>query len=304
MHSGLLLLNKPTGVRSAVCCAMVKRRLKNRFKVGHGGTLDSTAEGLLPILVGAATRTSDLVMSLVKEYEATMALGEERSTDDYSGEVLFSGEMPQDAAGLVRLLLPSFYGLRMQTPPSVSAVKVKGRRAHRLARSGESFQLRERPVYIRSISLIAPAGSDGDLRLRIVCGKGTYIRSIVRDIGRMVGCGAHTIALTRKRVGDLTLDRAIPFELLQDDGADIIPHIMPLSRLAKNFHRYEAAQDATSLLRSGIPVRLSMLGPPRAGDFVAGNGTIVMGDGLFCYGTISADGHFVPSVNILLGGKP
>jgi tRNA pseudouridine(55) synthase len=150
---GVLLLDKPEGIRSTVCVAALRRRLGKGVKVGHGGTLDSTAEGLLVLLVGGATRTSDLVMGLPKVYDVRFRLGEERSTDDFSGDTVFSGPVPQDAAGRIAALLPSFLGTRLQTPPDISAVRVNGKRAHRIARSGESPVISSRPVHISSIRL-------------------------------------------------------------------------------------------------------------------------------------------------------
>ena len=197
MSCGLLLVNKPRGVRSAACVSLLRRHLGRGVKVGHGGTLDSTAEGLLILLVGTATRASDMVMALPKTYDATIRFGEERATDDSSGDVLRSRPVPADIEDRVRAALPSFYGVRLQTPPHMSAVKVDGRRASDRVRSGENLRLSPRPVHILSIAARQSPGSVDSWNLRIRCGKGTYVRSIARDMGRLVRCGAYVQSLVR-----------------------------------------------------------------------------------------------------------
>lgn len=302
MPGGILLINKPAGVRSSVCCAIAKRRLNNRYKIGHGGTLDSTAEGLLILLVGGATRASDFVMSLPKVYDAFFFLGEERSTDDYTGDIVFSGNVPDSAEGAIRALLPSFYGVRMQTPPDISAVKVKGKRAHKLTRSGEVPALCGRPVFIRFISLQAGQGRQDVFRLRIICGKGTYVRSVVRDIGRLLGCGAHIVRLVRESIGTFSLESALSYESLEDEGLDLLSKTRPLSSLAENYYRYEAGLEETKLLWSGVAVKLCSLGLSQPGTVSPQYGTVVLGKGLFSFGHILPGALFKPVTNISAEG--
>ncbi len=297
MPSGLLLLNKPAGVRSSVCCSVARRRLGRAIKVGHGGALDSTAEGLLVLLVGGATRACELVMSLPKVYEADLALGEERTTDDYSGEPVFSGEIPPGAASLLERVLPSFMGLRMQTPPDISAVKVDGVRAHKLARSGESALLSGRPVFVRSISLEKSAG-EAIHTLKVVCGKGTYIRSLARDIGRKLGCGAYISRLVRISTGSMSLETAISYEELGDGGVDLLSRLTPLSRLAENFHLYRGDDKALRRLKNGLEVRLSDLDFSQEGSVSPKYGAVVVSRGHFSFGRIQPEGFFVPVANI------
>jgi tRNA pseudouridine55 synthase len=216
MACGLLLLNKPEGVRSTVCVAALRRALPGRQKVGHGGTLDSTAQGLLILLVGGATRASELVMGLPKIYDVEIRLGEERSTDDYSGEVSFSGPVPQDAAELAEVFLPSFLGTRLQVPPAVSAIHVNGVRAHALSRSGKEPVIQPRPVRVTDIRILSgPKEGNDTLKLRIRCSRGTYVRSVVRDLGRRLGCGAHVSSLVRTATGLFRLGDALAFDELQ-----------------------------------------------------------------------------------------
>ena len=298
MPSGLLLLNKPAGVRSTVCVAIAKRRLNREFKIGHGGTLDSTAEGLLVLLIGGATRTSDLVMSLPKLYEATFMLGEERSTDDYSGEPVFKGDVPDDAWTRIEAFLPSFFGVRLQLPPGISAVRVGGRRAHAVVRSGEELSLRSRPVFVRSISLLPGEEIRNVFTIRVLCGKGTYIRSIVRDIGRLLGCGAYVLRLVRKHTGLLSLEQALSFEEFQNGSADLRSHLFPLSRFAENFYCYEADEEKACRLRDGLAVSLSSLRFLYGGILSPYKGAVVRGTNLFSYGRILREGFFKPKTNI------
>lgn len=300
MPSGLLLLNKPAGVRSTVCVAIAKRRFQREFKIGHGGTLDSTAEGLLVLLVGGATRTSDLVMSLPKLYEATFLLGEERSTDDYSGETVFTGKVPDNACDLIKAILPAFYGVRIQTPPGISAVRVDGKRAHSLVRSGGNVSLSGRPVFVRSVSLLPGESGRNSFNLRVVCGKGTYIRSIVRDIGRILGCGAYILRLIRKRTGSLSVDQALSFEEFQNGEKDLRSRIYPLSRFAENFYCYDADAETTRILQTGVAVRLSSLRFAHEGTLSPLRGTAVRGNGLFSFGRIVREGAYEPKINIAL----
>ncbi len=159
-----------------------------------------------------ATRTSDLVMGLPKVYDVRFRLGEERSTDDFSGDTVFSGPVPPDAAGRTASLLPSFLGTRLQTPPDISAVRVNGERAHRIARSGESPAISPRPVHISSIRLTEEDGVDRSFALRLRCRKGTYVRSIVRDIGRALGCGAYVLSLVRRSIGPSGRTKPLPLK--------------------------------------------------------------------------------------------
>ena len=303
MPNGLLLLNKPAGVRSTVCVAIAKRRFNREFKVGHGGTLDSTAEGLLVLLVGNATRVSDLVMDLPKLYETFFLLGEERSTDDYSGDLLFRGTPPLNARPLIEKILPSFYGVRRQTPPGISAVRVEGQRAHAIVRSGREVALACRQVAIRSLALLpSPEGERNVFALRVSCSKGTYIRSLVRDIGRKVGCGAHVLRLIRRETGSLSLQDAISFEEFRDGTEDLSRRMLPLSRFAGNFYSFEADGEHAELLKNGRTVPLSSLRFLSPGIQSPLRGVAVTGKNLFSHGQILREGLYKPRINILLEG--
>ncbi|MCL2683818.1 MAG: tRNA pseudouridine(55) synthase TruB, partial [Synergistaceae bacterium] len=200
MFQGFLPIDKPVGMRSAGCVELIKR-IVGRVKAGHGGTLDSTACGVIVLLLGGATRLSSLVMQMPKIYRAVLKLGTETTTCDYSGEGTISG----DASGVtdedVDAAIPSFMGWRMQVPPEVSAVHVGGRRAHEIFRSGGVPDIEPRPIFIESISRVENLSENHEVELLIRCGKGTYIRALARDMGRRLGCRAHIASLRREAVG-------------------------------------------------------------------------------------------------------
>ena len=307
MPCGLLLLDKPRGIRSSVCVSILRRRLGKTVKVGHGGTLDSTAQGLLVLLAGGATRASALVMDLPKTYDVMFRLGEERSTGDSTGDVVFSGPVPPDAAGLIEQFLPSFSGTRMQTPPSISAVRIGGQRSHHIARRGGEVSLSPRPIRITSIGLL-PLPPGGDiLALRIRCGKGTYVRSIVADMGRLLGCGAYVVSLVRQSSGMLTLCGAVPFSLLEDDAHPLEEKLIPLSRLAEHYYSYRADGDISRDIRNGKDVPLTQMIFLSEGILSPERGAVVLGDDLFSFGTILPEGLYRGKSNIFpssAGGIP
>ncbi len=298
MPCGLLLLDKPRGIRSSVCVAVLRRRLGKSVKVGHGGTLDSTARGLLVLLAGGATRASAMVMDLPKTYDVMFRLGEERSTGDSTGEVVFSGPVPSCPLALIEKFLPSFYGTRLQIPPSISAIRVDGKRAHHLARKGEKVSLSPRPVFVTSIGLL-PLPPGGEIfALRIRCGKGTYVRSIVADLGRLLGCGAHVVSLVRQSSGMLTLAEALPFSLLEDDAHPLQDSLIPLSRLAEHFYSYRADDDVSRDIRNGKDVPLSRMAFLSGGILSPERGAVVLGEDLFSFGTLLPEGLYRGKSNI------
>jgi len=223
---GLINVNKPCGPTSHDVVDHVRRLLPRRSKVGHAGTLDPQAEGVLVICVGPAVRLAECVSDQPKQYVAEVAFGATSTTDDVEGDITPSGAaLPTE--GQVRTVLPEFIGEIQQVPPAYSAVHVKGRRAHDLARAGIAPQIEPRTVRVDAIELLSMEGDR--TRLRIDCGKGTYIRALARDLGRRLGCGAYCSALTRTRVGAFTLDQAVPMDSLT--RANLNAHLLP-ARLA------------------------------------------------------------------------
>ena len=288
-ENAIVLVNKPAGLRSTQCVAIV-RRYFGGIKAGHAGTLDSTASGLLVLMTGHATRLCEYVMALPKVYRVVIQFGSETDTADYSGEVVSSrGWAGMDVEAL-NTWLYSFAGWRMQSPPPVSAVKIGGVPAYKLARSGQAPEMKHRPVFFRRIDVIAPFDAQrGTLELEVSCSKGTYIRSLAQDLGRLTGAGAHVASLTRKAVGTFSLSEADDAE-----GADF--RRFALGRVAENFTGiYVDAQDAHSFT-NGMSILLS-----RAQSFRRGcpppNGEIcVEGEEFIGFGTYAGYDYVRPLV--------
>jgi tRNA pseudouridine55 synthase len=209
--SGIVLVDKPAGISSAAVVARVKRQLQVD-RCGHAGTLDPMATGLLVCLVNSATRLARFAEGGMKEYEGRLQWGLTSSTDDTTGEILERSELrPSHEAQ--RAAVGDFTGEIFQVPPKVSAIKVDGERAYRLSRSGVEFELKARPVTIHSFDL-TPDGAD-EASFRVVCTAGTYVRSIVRDLGTKFGCGAAMSALRRTGSFPFQVSQAVPLESVE-----------------------------------------------------------------------------------------
>ncbi|MGC9489880.1 MAG: tRNA pseudouridine(55) synthase TruB [Thermovirgaceae bacterium] len=215
MENGLVLLDKARGLRSTACVNTLRKHLGRGVKVGHAGTLDSTAEGLLVLLFGKMTRASRYVMSLQKTYEVTALLGMETDTLDSGGAVADTSGVTVVAEDEIRRHLAAFLGWIYQRPPRISAVRVSGKRAHSLAREGKDVDPPARAVYISYVALEEYDAETGTIRLTVKCGKGTYIRSLVRDLGRRLGTFATVSGLKRTAIGPFPLSEAITLEDLE-----------------------------------------------------------------------------------------
>lgn len=217
----MLVVAKPAGPTSHDVVGLV-RRLSGTRRIGHGGTLDPFASGVLPLFLGHATRLAEYHLAGRKAYRATVCFGESSTTDDIEGErTPVAGPAPDRA--IVEALLPRFTGSLLQRPPAYSAVKVAGRRAYALARAGEAPELKARTVVVHELSLLEWDASDATRPiavLDVVCSAGTYVRSLARDLGEAAGSGAYLGALTRTRAGAFTLDEAITIEAIREAGAD------------------------------------------------------------------------------------
>ena len=230
MTLGLLLVDKPQGFTSHDVVARARRALGTR-KVGHAGTLDPMATGLLTLGVGSATRLLTYLVGLDKTYQTTMRLGVATSTDDAEGEIVHSAD-PAAVAAVTDVLLAQ--GIRAltgpidQVPSAVSAIKVDGRRAYDRVRAGEQVELASRRVTISAFEVLAVRrvdSADGpviDVDARIDCGSGTYIRALARDLGTALGIGGHLTALRRTRVGPFEVADAVNLEALAEHGASLL----------------------------------------------------------------------------------
>ena len=209
---GWIVLDKPVGMTSTHAVSVVKR-LTQAKRAGHAGTLDPLASGCLPIALGEATKTVPFVMDGRKLYRFTVRWGEERDTDDAEGRVTETSTL-RPTAEAIRALLPGFTGLIQQIPPRFSAIKIEGERAYDLARDGEAVELAARPVEIARLELVATPDPDHAV-FEAECGKGTYVRSLARDMGRALGSFGHVSALRRVAVGPFGEETMILLEDLE-----------------------------------------------------------------------------------------
>ncbi|HVZ48429.1 MAG TPA: tRNA pseudouridine(55) synthase TruB [Gemmatimonadaceae bacterium] len=222
---GLLLVDKPAGVSSHDVVSVARRAVGER-QLGHGGTLDPFATGLLVLLLGRATRLLTYLHDEPKVYEATVRFGAETDTEDLGGTVVRHARLPSRAALLD--VLPRFHGDISQVPPAYSAKRVAGRRAYEIAREGGEVELTAVPVHIAQVALDEFEECDGGVaacRMRVTCGGGTYVRSLARDIARAAGTAAHLVALRRHRAGVFDLSRAAPFEALRERRVAVLPAV-------------------------------------------------------------------------------
>ena len=256
--SGWVVLDKPVGMGSTEAVSKVKW-LFQADKAGHAGTLDPLASGMLPIALGEATKTVPYVQDGAKIYRFTVAWGEERSTDDLEGPVTkTSDKRPTDAE--IEALLPKYTGVIMQTPPQFSAIKIAGERAYDLAREGETVDIPPREVEIGSLSIVESA--DGRTTFEIECGKGTYVRSLARDMGRDLDCYGHVADLRRTEVDPFTVEDFITVaELEAARGAGDDPDFDALDALLvdtgaalESLPQVTVTDDAAARIRLGNPV--------------------------------------------------
>jgi tRNA pseudouridine55 synthase len=239
---GWIVLDKPVGVTSTHALGIVKRLFK-ADKAGHAGTLDPLASGILPLAFGEATKTVPYVMDGEKAYRFTVAWGVETDTDDSDGRsVNSSADRPTAAA--IEAILPRFLGVVLQTPPQFSALKVDGERAYDLAREGETVKLEPREVEITALRLMAR--TEDSATFEAECGKGTYVRALARDFGRLLGCFGHVSALRRTRVGPFAESEAASLAALQAAG-EAGPQAPELKAMLQPVERALAALPAVAV---------------------------------------------------------
>ncbi|GEM_PF-36533 len=213
---GVLLVDKPAGMTSHDVCRIVRSRLR-LGKVGHGGTLDPFATGLLPLMLNGATRLMPLLQTVEKEYEAVIRLGIRTDTMDPTGEV--TSERPADGIedARIREVVASFLGKQKQRIPRYAAARVDGKHLYEYAREGEEVELPEKDVDIQELEVHGvDRGEHVEIRVRVACTAGTYVRALADDIGESLGCGAHLAELRRTRTGGHSLDDAVPLQTILD----------------------------------------------------------------------------------------
>jgi len=229
---GLLNLHKPIGMTSRDAVNRVQRIIRP-VKVGHAGTLDPAAAGVLVLCLGKATRLISYVQDRSKRYLGSFELGKTSTTDDRDGEITETGQLTEFSREDLESILPQFVGDIEQVPPAYSAVHVKGRRAYELARRGADVELEPRAVLIEKLDI-----TDWEFprfSLEITCGSGTYIRSLGRDLGAALGCGAYMTGLVRTAVGEFTLEKALD---LDDLSLEVIErNLIPAGEAVRHLPR-------------------------------------------------------------------
>lgn len=253
MASGILNVNKPSGPSSFGVVRRVKR-LPGIRKVGHGGTLDPAADGVLPVLVNSATRLADFIHAWPKTYLATIVFGAESDTGDGEGRITRAGDPATITRARIEATFPSFIGWIEQVPPSYSALKRGGEALYRKARRGEPVQLPPRRVEIRSITLLDYRAEQSAARLRIESGRGMYVRSLAQDLGRALGCGAYLDSLTRLAVGPLRLEQAIEVSQLVELGDQWPTALLPAELPIKDWPALALDAAQVAAVKRGQPV--------------------------------------------------
>jgi tRNA pseudouridine55 synthase len=266
---GLLIIDKPEGMTSLDVVREIKRRFGVK-KAGHIGTLDPFATGVLPIVTNEGTKLVPFLGEGPKEYEVTLQLGEETSTDDWTGKVVMKRPWEGVRPDKIEALIPTFLGKIHQTPPMFSAIKIQGKPLYRLARKGVEIERREREVEIYKIQL-----KKIDLPLvyfQISCSKGTYIRSLGRDIGRKIGCGGHLRHLRRIRSGPFTLEQAISWEKLKDffRPDDLYPWLISLEEALPSLPEVIGDEQLVRKVRFGKEMMVQDLSPQTLPAFEKG----------------------------------
>ena len=235
MTSGILLIDKSTGISSGKCVYQARKKLGIK-KIGHAGTLDPLATGLLPLLINKATRVSDFLMDEVKIYETLAFFGQKTDSQDITGEVLEESSNTFEKKDLERAIKENFTGEILQTPPMYSALKHKGRKLYELAREGKTVERKQRKIKIYDFEIL-----DFNFpyaRLKITCSKGTYIRSLVNDLGENLKTFATVKELRRLRVGDFDVKDAIKIDDFEKMDTDqIIKKLIPIDKALGQYEK-------------------------------------------------------------------
>lgn len=263
---GVLLIDKPEGVTSHDVVGMLRRRLGTR-RIGHAGTLDPLATGLLVMAVGPATRFLQYLPLEPKEYVGVFRFGETTATYDSEGEVVLRREVPSDLGGVVEGALGGFRGSIEQLPPMFSAVKVGGQPLYKSARKGEEVERQTRRVYVSAFEVLGVEGAD--VEVRIVCSGGTYVRTLAHDLGEAVGCGSHVVDLRRTQVGKFVVADGV------EPGAASAELLLPLSEALPPLPMVSLNRGQVDHVRNGRPVVLRSEPPGSTVGFLDEDGNVV-----------------------------
>ncbi len=267
-YDGILLIDKPVGITSAKAVAVVKRlvsggagRRKSATKVGHLGTLDPFASGLLPLCLGEATKIAPYLNTADKAYTGTIRLGVATDTLDSTGDVVSESPVPPINDALLAEVTAEFTGALQQVPPAFSAIKKDGVRMYELARRGEAPELAPRPVTIHRLTI--ERTGDSELAIEVDCTKGTYIRSLARDIGERLGCGGSLVTLRRTGFGCFGLGQGIKLDRLDSEAegaARVAQALISPARALETLPTFTVGADVADRLRNGQQPALASLG--------------------------------------------
>ena len=289
---GWVILDKPVGMTSTHAVSRLKR-IFNARKAGHAGTLDPLASGILPVAFGEATKTVPFVQDGEKAYRFTVRWGVETDSDDSDGKPVETSTMLPGVDQVVQAL-PNFIGTILQRPPAFSAIKIAGERAYDLARDGEIVEIEPRPVTINSLELVD--STEDTATLEAQCGKGTYVRAIARDLGRMLGCFGHVIALRRTRVGPFTEADVTTFEELEASAEAAAQNMRAVEAGLSELPCIVVDRNSAARLRRGQSILLRGRDAPAEGEkvYAACDGEPV------AFGAVTA-GELVPARVFNLG---
>lgn len=287
------MIDKPGGVTSFDVVGLVRRRLGVR-RVGHGGTLDPDATGVLPVLLGEATKLMPYLADHDKEYRAVVRFGVRTDTQDLSGRVLSETAVPALARDAVVAAARTFVGRIRQTPPMYSALHHEGRRLYQLAREGVEVPREPREVTVHALEVEEVSGARATLR--VVCGKGTYVRTLAADLGEALGTGGAVEQLTRLRVGPFTVDGAVTWDLLEHAAAaTLLSRIAPPEAALDGWTEVRLDAGRAEAFRHGQPVESAGAAPGLARVHAAEGPLIGVGD---------VDGGRLRPVRILHADRP
>ena len=251
--NGIVIVDKPQGWTSQDVTARL-RRVFNTRRIGHGGTLDPMATGVLPVFVGRATRGVEFFEHAEKTYEATLRLGLTTDTEDTSGTVLTEQEVNISEADFLGVL-PQFRGKIQQIPPMYSALKINGQKLVDLARKGKEVERLPREIEIFQLDCLEFSGAEAKLRVR--CSKGTYIRTLCKDIGEALGCGGCMAALRRMQAGEYTIEEAVPLqELLETENSE--KYLRPVDSMFRNYPAVTLTEKQELRCRNGNSFSISL----------------------------------------------
>lgn len=269
MTDGVIVVDKPEGPTSHDVVATVRRKLKVE-KVGHTGTLDPMATGVLPLVLGRGTKLARYLTGADKSYRATLRLGITTRTLDAEGEVVQVRDVPEqlDAATLEAALVP-LRGHIDQVPPMFSAKKVDGKKLYQLARKGVEIERVAKPVTVHELRLVRCAPPE--LVLDVTCSAGTYVRVLAQDIGEALGCGAHLAALRRTAAGQFDLSQAITLDALVTDPSLLQEHLVPLHRALKDLPRIDVGPELGRMVLRGYQLSVADVRVAQAPRFASGD---------------------------------